>query len=191
MYSTGWPIWIHLASISIMATVVVMNHRVMRRVVERRTARDSVRLRVALCAELAAIQALYSENLRRLSERAAFVLSGKGLQSVYRANIGRLVLLTGPEIEVLVTAAAAQERVEGLLAGHGKPRTNLAWELPPNDAKRAEIRCAILHAAAAAERARAQLSGQTDETGVPAGEIRPVGPAGDAALGELATTAAA
>jgi hypothetical protein len=152
-----WDLLLRLGPFALMAMFMTLNYRLAYRRNDRRTDQDKTGLRAAHWAELAALRALHEDNLRLISDRAGYVLSGKSLFAVYRANLGRLVTLSEDVITALVTANAAQERLEALLAVHGKASANLAWRTPDDDIQLAEIKQATLAAMAAVERALSAL----------------------------------
>ena len=80
---------------------------------------------------------------------------------IYRANLGRLHLLTGVHIPPIVTAYAMSERVEALAAVHGKAHGQNAFSLGKERPFADALIAMYEKAAATAERALKAL-GEND-----------------------------
>jgi hypothetical protein len=109
---------LHVAPFLTMGLIMVLNQLAVARRADRRERCDAIRLRAALRAELHALLGLYAENLRLVADHEGYMLSGRPLLAVYRANLGRLITLTEGEIATLVACSSALERLEALFAVH-------------------------------------------------------------------------
>jgi hypothetical protein len=79
-------------------------------------------------AELAALRAVYEDNLELIGQGAPYVLSARSMALVYRANIGRLaILLEAETVAAIAEAFALNERIEAFVAACTKPNGGAAY----------------------------------------------------------------
>lgn len=115
------------------AAVAVLTTAVNLYVGHRRTAaasaRDASGLRAGLAAELAQLRDLYKANIDTLYAGQDALVSCRMFSVIYRANLGRLHLLSAADIAPVVAAYAMSERVEALTAVHCKAHGPSAFSM--------------------------------------------------------------
>jgi hypothetical protein len=127
--------------------VFVLNQAIAHRRTTYQTSRDAHGLRTALLSELVLLKALIADNLALINRGEEYLLSCRMLTQIYRANVGRLVLLPASEIKVVVAAYGASETAETFIAAATKPHGAQAYRLWLDDESWKDIgrrlRCAL------------------------------------------------
>ncbi|HXT07747.1 MAG TPA: hypothetical protein VN715_12515 [Roseiarcus sp.] len=134
-------------------------------------ARDMSGLRVALAAELGQLRHLYKANIDALYAGQDALVSCRMFSVIYRANLGRLHLLSAADIAPIVAAYAMSERVEAMVAVHCKAHGANAFSMGKERPFAEALIAAYEKGAAAVERGLRAL-GQGEEDGAEAAESR-------------------
>jgi hypothetical protein len=149
------------------AAVAVFTTAVNLYVGHRRTAstcaRDAAGMRAGLTAELVQLRDLFKANLDALYGDQDALVSCRMFSVIYRANLGRLHLLTAGDIAPIVAAYAMSERVEALAAAHCKAHGQNAFSMGKDRPFAATLIATYEKAAAAAERALRALGQEIEE----------------------------
>jgi hypothetical protein len=126
-------IWtLNLASIAIMLGVVIINHVMMHRRKGQTDQVEAGKLRIALLAELRALQDIYRVNLDLIENKGRYLISSRSPIMVYKSNLGRLtILLEGPAIEKLVALFARNEIIEQLVSLNSNGRGSMSYRILP------------------------------------------------------------
>jgi hypothetical protein len=126
-----------------MAMIIFSAQAFSRRAQRERQRSESRRLRVALAVSLPALRAIYEDNLEILADGKLKLLSGRSQISLLRTQFGRLTFLEPTEIEAVMTASVAAERVESGMEIAGHKIGAAAFKVPANDAARATLRSTL------------------------------------------------
>ena len=90
--------------------------------------RDCRRFREAIRCEMTELLALYQENIDALQNQKGYFLSSRACSTIYKGNVARIITLPDPEIQPIVAAYAAAERLEHLVAATSKPSGAMAYK---------------------------------------------------------------
>jgi hypothetical protein len=125
-------------------------------------ARDVSGLRAGLTAELAQLRDLYKANVDALYSGQDALVSCRMFSVIYRANLGRLHLLSPGDIAPIVAAYAMSERIEAMAAAHCKAHGQNAFSMGKERPFADALIAAYEKAAATAERALRALGQDVD-----------------------------
>jgi hypothetical protein len=126
-----------------MAALVAGTQALTRRAQSERLRGEAHRLRRALVMSLQALRALHEGNLRGLAAGKSPLASGRHQITLLRIHLGRLMSLDEAEIEAVMAASIAAERVETAMSIAGKPAGGLAFTLPVEDDGKEAVRSAL------------------------------------------------
>ena len=121
MSSAGMDFFNHLIPLLSIASGVLLSMTMSHRRSAARDTVDAARLRAALQVELAMLNGSCRDSLTELGAGAELLPSLRQMTPLYRANLGRLLLLTEHEIAALVAAYGQVEMAETYLATVCKP----------------------------------------------------------------------
>jgi len=123
-----------------MAAIILSSQRSARRAQSRaqteRVRDEARRLRSALTISLPALRKLYEDNLGILSGGKLPLISGRNLINLLRTQLGRLTSLDPREIQAVMAASIAAERVETDMAIAGKKIGDVAFTISENNVAR-------------------------------------------------------
>jgi hypothetical protein len=137
--------------------VFVLNQAITHRRTAYQMSRDVRGLRAALLSELVLLKTLIVDNLALMGRGEEYLLSCRVLTQIYRANVGRLVLLPESEIKAIVSAYGATEAAETFIAASTKPHGSQAYRLWLDDGSWKDIGRRLRGALEAIETAVSQL----------------------------------
>ena len=133
----AWTATDHFFQLVLMLTVVLSAQAFGRRANNRRLLREAQHLRVALAIAIAALRKLYEANLTIVASAGNSLLSGRNQITLLRSQLGRLISLDMHEVEAVMRACCAAERVETEMAGSSKKAGGVHHPVAPdNDAER-------------------------------------------------------
>ena len=112
-----------------MLLVFALNHLASYRRSTQIVSRDTRGLRVALLSELVLLRGLIADNLALIRRGEEYLLSVRVLTQVYRSNVGRLTLLSEPEIEAVVSAYGETEAAEVFIGAVTKAHGTHAYRI--------------------------------------------------------------
>lgn len=193
MFGEGLGSVLPLLPVTCMLIIFTLNHTISSWRNDRKGRSDAARLRTALRAELGVLRTIVEGNLDHIAGGKDFLLSMRTGMAVFKANIGRLNVLTESEIESLVTAYAVVDATEAFVAATAKAHGGQSHrvirdETPLDDVQRrleaatariSEAQAALACASAPARPARARhQSSEAELAGVAAtawvpGEVQP------------------
>jgi hypothetical protein len=107
------------------------------------------RLRVALAIVLAALRELYEDDLAMLARGELALISGRNRINLLRTQLTRLTSLETPEVEALMAACVAAERVETDMAIYGRKIGGVAYTIFAGDEARPILESALRESCAA------------------------------------------
>ena len=118
-----------------MVTVFALNYLASYHRTSQQTGRDTRGLRMALFSELVLLHGLIADNLMLVASGEEYLLSVRVLTQVYRSNVGRLNLLSEPEIDAVVSAYGTSEAAEVFIGAvskaHGTHAYRAGWAIRP------------------------------------------------------------
>jgi hypothetical protein len=163
----------HLGPVFFMAVLMVGTQAFARRVQHARLHDEASRLRSALAISLQALRILYQGNLGVLIDRGSPLISGRNQINLFRLHFGRLISLNQSEIEAVIAASIAAERVETAMAIAGKSVGGVAFAVPDGDDLRGMVESALLQACALLETAEGLMtpSGKWHDERIPQDEM--------------------
>jgi hypothetical protein len=141
-----------------MAVLMVGSQAFARRVQDERLRGEARRLRSALIISLKAIRILYRGNLGVLVGGGSPLISGRNQLNLFRLHFGRLISLDQPEIEAVLAASIAAERVETAMAIAGKTVGGVAFTVPEGDESRGMLESALMQACSMLETAEGLMT---------------------------------
>lgn len=125
--------------VMVLATMTVVNIIIAQGRLTRTSARETRRLQVALATELSELLSLQTDNLKRLEEGKNFLLSSRACMTVYRGNLGRLIVTPDAALGPLVSAYAQTERLEHFIAATAKANGAMSYKLIDNETPVTEL----------------------------------------------------
>jgi hypothetical protein len=156
----------HFGPIFFMVAVMVGSQVFARRVQQKRLRDEVWRLRSALTVSIKALRRLYEGNLRVLAGGGPPLISGRNQIILFRIHFGRLISLDQCEIEAVLDASLAAERVETAMAIAGKIVGGVAFTVPEGDEARGMLESALMQACsmlATAEEVMTPMGRRRDE----------------------------
>lgn len=138
-----WTVCGQIVQLSLMAAIILSSQASARRAQSRaqteRVRDEAQRLRSALAISLPGIRTLYEDNLSILCGGKLPLISGRSLINLLRTQLGRLTVLNPAEIQAVMAASIAAERVETEMAIAGKKVGDAAFTLSDDHAARATL----------------------------------------------------
>jgi hypothetical protein len=134
-----WTVSEHLFQFCLLVTIILSSQAMSRRAQSDRLRSDGSRLRVALTIGLQSLRKLYEDNVDILSGGELPLISGRNQINLLRTQLGRLTTLHAPEIEAVMSANIAVERVETEMAIAGRKIEGVAFAIPAKDEARANL----------------------------------------------------
>jgi hypothetical protein len=156
----------HFGPIFFMAALMVGSQAFARRVQQERLRDEVRRLRSALTVSLKALRKLYEDNLGILAGGGLPLISGRNQINLFRIHFGRVISLDQCEIEAVLAASIAAERVETAMAIAGRPVGGVAFTVPEGGEARGMLKLALMLASSmlsAAEHVMTPTGGWRDE----------------------------
>jgi len=129
-----------------MAAILLGAQAFSRRANARRARAEAQRLRHALAVGLPALRKLYEDDLAAFSRSDLPVASGRNQIGLLRTLFGRLLSLDSPEIEAVMAASIAAERVETAMAIGGVKVGGAGFTIPKKHEAREALRAALREA---------------------------------------------
>ena len=124
--------------LAFMVAVILSAQAFSRRAQSKRLVTEARRLRAALAMILSALREVYEDDLATLSVGERPLISGRNQINLLRSQLTRLTSLDAPEVEAVMAASIAAERVEMHLGVSGKKIGGIAVTIPSgHQAKRA------------------------------------------------------
>ena len=155
-----------------MVTVFALNYLATYHRTSQQTGRDTRGLRMALFSELVLLHGLIADNLMLVASGEEYLLSVRVLTQVYRSNVGRLNLLSEPEIDAVVSAYGTSEAAEVFIGAVSKAHGTHAYRAWLGDSAWEDIGRRLRAAHAAVEVAIQQLSPEWRATSRTRPELR-------------------
>jgi len=152
-----WTVLGHFGAVCLMGLIVLSSQTLTRRMQRGRMRTEARRLRDCLLISFQALRVLHEENLVVLGGGRPPLMSARHQIHLLRTQLGRLHTLEQSEVEAVMSACVALERLESILALAGKSVTGVSFTLPKSEEDRRVLHLALRQTCALLETAEGRL----------------------------------
>jgi hypothetical protein len=125
-----FTLYAHFGAVCLMGAIVLSSQMVTRRAQRERLRNEAHRLRCSLSVILRALRELHLGNLRSLDDNKLQLLPASQQIHLLRTQLSKLLSLEQAEVQAVMTACVALERVESVMSVTGKNAAGARMNLP-------------------------------------------------------------